>query len=647
LTATAGVEQVALSWTAAANATSYNVYRSTTNNGPYTLVANVATTSYSDLRIPGNGTTYYYVVTGVNSLAGESSNSAQAAATLPVTVPAPWKTQDIGSQTGWGAAAFTNGVFSVGGAGADIWNTADAFRFVYFPTTSTSFSLIARVVSVPNVNVWSKAGVMVRDSLSAGAANAFIGVTPGNGITFQDRLTDGGNCANAGVSGTAPRWVKLVRSSTTFTGYSSTDGINWTQVGATTLTNLSTIYVGLAVTSHADPSVCTAKFDSISAPNWAPWPLVASASPASISQINLSWNGLNNASGYSVSRSLTSGGPFTPVATGVPVTTYQDSGLNGGTPYYYTVGTTVSGFSATSAPVSAATMSPTLGSLIHRYSFAETGGATTADSVGGPVWNGTLPNGGAFSGSGQLTLSGSASQYVSLPAGVVSGLTNLTVMAWVNPTTVATGSRLFDFGNNATTTLYLNAQNPASTDLYFGITTSGYASEQPIWGNSPLSTGAWHQVALTLNGSNGVLYLDGQMIGATNNLTLNPLILGPTTYNYLGKSQQATDPYFDGQFQEFRIYNTALTPTEVAALSALGSSQLLNTNPPVVSVLATPTNLTLTWPLISDGFTLQTTTNLILGNWVNVTSPAPQILGTNYQINLPAATPAQFFRLSQ
>ncbi|HUZ08305.1 MAG TPA: hypothetical protein VMV89_12575, partial [Candidatus Paceibacterota bacterium] len=283
LVAAGGIEQVALNWLAAGNATSYNVYRSTTRGGPYALVANVTTTNYNDIQLVGNGTTYYYVVTGVNSLAGESGNSAQASAVTTVTVPFPWMTQDIGAPA-WGSAFFTNGVFTVTGSGADIWNAADSFRFVYVTTNSVNFTMVARVASVQSINAWSKAGVMIRDSLNPGAANVFIAVTPGNGVTFQYRSNDGGNCNNTTTSGSAPYWVKLVRSGSTFTGYCSTDGTSWTQVGSATLTNIITAYIGLAVTSHNNPSLCTATFDNVSAPGWTLSPLAASASAVSTSQ---------------------------------------------------------------------------------------------------------------------------------------------------------------------------------------------------------------------------------------------------------------------------------------------------------------------------------------------------------------------------
>ena len=69
-----------LSWLASAGAGSYNLKRSTTNGGPYAIIASQLTaTSYADSPI-ANGTTYYYVVSATNTW-GESANSAQASAT--------------------------------------------------------------------------------------------------------------------------------------------------------------------------------------------------------------------------------------------------------------------------------------------------------------------------------------------------------------------------------------------------------------------------------------------------------------------------------------------------------------------------------------------------------------------------------------
>ncbi|MCX6872983.1 MAG: DUF2341 domain-containing protein [Verrucomicrobia bacterium] len=88
LGATPGASQVALTWTAAAGATGYNIKRSTTSGGPYAVIGTTTgTASYTDSTAT-NGTTYYYVVSASNT-AGESSDSNQAGAT-PNTPYGAW-----------------------------------------------------------------------------------------------------------------------------------------------------------------------------------------------------------------------------------------------------------------------------------------------------------------------------------------------------------------------------------------------------------------------------------------------------------------------------------------------------------------------------------------------------------------------------
>jgi endo-1,4-beta-xylanase len=598
--AAASSAQINLTWNACTNATSYNVKRSTTSGGPYANIATgVTTTNYTDAGASVRAG-YYYVVSAMVG-GTETPNSAEAVLNFPKLTGSI-----IGTPGSWG------------NSGNTITNVFDNNLTTFFdaPTGNGDWVGLDFGVGVSNVI-------------------AQINYTPRSG--FESRMTNGifQGANRADFSDTVTLCIVTAQPAT---------GV-FTSVSVTNTTAFR--YVLYLSPNGGFGNVAELQFYGypLSAP--APVPGGLSATAISTSQINLVWNIFSNTATYNLKRSTTNGGPYSVIATGVITTNYPDSGLASGMIYYYVVSAVVSGNETpNSVQAAATTLSPTLGSLLHRYSFSESGGSSVADSVGGPVWNGSLSNGGTLSG-GQLTLSANASQYVSLPAGIVGGLSNLTVMAWVNPTTVSNWSRLFDFGNSTTVAMYVTAQNATTTNLYFAITTNSYTAEQPVYGNFPLSTGVWHQVTLTLNGSTGMLYLDGAAVGTTNALTLNPVILGSTTNNYLGKSQWTTDPYYNGQFDEFRIYNAALSPAEVAATYALGPGQLLSTNSPVVGIVTTPSDLTLTWPLVSASFTLQSSTNLAAGNWVNVTSPAPQIAGTNYQIVLPATNPAQFFRMAK
>jgi hypothetical protein len=320
--------------------------------------------------------------------------------------------------------------------------------------------------------------------------------------------------------------------------------------------------------------------------------------------------------------------------------------LSGSSTYFWRVDE-IAGANANTGPIwSFSTV--TAPSLGHRYSFSETSGTSVADSVGGTAWNGSLPNGGTFS-SGQLTLASGSQQYVSLPAGIVSTLSDFTIEAWVKLNSTANWNRIFDFGNNATTYMFLTPQNGSTSKVRFAITTSGGGGEQQISGLSALSAGVWYHVAVTLNGTTGILYVNGVAVGTNNAMTLKPSSLGSTVNNYVGRSQYSADPYLNGLIDEFRIYNVALSASEIAGTDALGPNQLLSTASPPISMSAMAGNLVLTWPLASAGFALQSCTNLGLGDWVNVTSPTPQIIGGQWQVTLPAPSSADstFYRLAK
>jgi len=85
LAATPANALVTLTWSPAATATNYNVKRSTISGGSYVTVASTAATSFSDTQVT-NGTTYYYVVSGVNAN-GEGPNSTEASATPQAPPP--------------------------------------------------------------------------------------------------------------------------------------------------------------------------------------------------------------------------------------------------------------------------------------------------------------------------------------------------------------------------------------------------------------------------------------------------------------------------------------------------------------------------------------------------------------------------------
>ena len=267
---------VSLSWYAGPWGQLYDIYFGSSSNPPL-LASNVqlgpsqSSTDYRTYALPSlqPGTTYYWrivsktmaFVTAQGPIWSFTTSGSGGGGSLPPG----WADADVGSTGAAGGASAANGTFTVNGAGADVWGTADAFHFAYLPLSGDS-SIIARVATVSSQSSWVKAGVMIRGSLSASSAQAFMLVSHAKGVAFQRRTADGGTSAStAGSASTAPRWVKLVRSGSTISGYESADGSTWTLVGSDTFALSTSAYVGLAVSSHISGTLATATFDNVTA----------------------------------------------------------------------------------------------------------------------------------------------------------------------------------------------------------------------------------------------------------------------------------------------------------------------------------------------------------------------------------------------
>ncbi|HTD66779.1 MAG TPA: DUF1349 domain-containing protein, partial [Candidatus Limnocylindria bacterium] len=188
---------------------------------------------------------------------------APEAGSSPPSLPSPWNFKDVGAVGAAGSSGSSNGKFTVTGSGTYIWGTADEFGYLY-QSASDDCSIVARVTGVQETHEWAKAGVMIRDSLSAGAKHASMFIFPNNGVQFQSRTSTGNSSTDSITSGfTPPYWLKVERSGNVFNGYASSDGAAWTWFGSQTISMGSSVYIGFAVTSHEDGALCTATFDNV------------------------------------------------------------------------------------------------------------------------------------------------------------------------------------------------------------------------------------------------------------------------------------------------------------------------------------------------------------------------------------------------
>ena len=266
-----GTSSATVTWNSVSGIDHYKVRHRATGTSSWTTSPSISSSATS-YNISGlsNNTSYEWQIrskcednTGSNYSAGQGPNFTTSSG--GGGLPSPWLTTDIGNVGATGSASYSGSTFTVGGSGADIWNSADEFRFVY-QTLSGDGEIVAKVNSLTNTNSWAKAGVMIRESLSAGSKHAMTIVRPSAGVSFQRRTSTNGSSAHSSSGGHAPaEWLKIVRSGNSFTSFHSNNGSSWTQLGgAVTISMSSSVYVGLCVTSHADGNIATASINSVS-----------------------------------------------------------------------------------------------------------------------------------------------------------------------------------------------------------------------------------------------------------------------------------------------------------------------------------------------------------------------------------------------
>ncbi len=326
------------------------------------------------------------------------------------------------------------------------------------------------------------------------------------------------------------------------------------------------------------------------------------------------------------------------------------------------------------------TVAPYTNTLIHRYSFSEEGGSTTADSVGGA--DGLLDSGATLHG-GWVTLDPANSGAILLPDGIVTNMDAISVEMWVSNGTVAAWAQLFAFGAQDGDG---NGENYIAFQPFTGVAT--YPTAAALFGTGdPGNANSQNAVAaLTKSGVVGTnivvttnvlptmvhivcvfhpyagivaFYTNGVLCASNSNVS-NPLAAtlnaNNDPLNLIGESLYSVDPFWSGAINEFRIYNGPLSPAQIMADYLLGPDQLIGTNMSVkVACASAPLSskgkpqVNLLWPTNSALVDLTTRQGLVGSSavWPSVNVTNLVITNGSFRMTLLATNSPQFYRLQQ
>lgn len=232
---------------------------------------------------------------------------------------------------------------------------------------------------------------------------------------------------------------------------------------------------------------------------------------------------------------------------------------------------------------------PVTDGLVLDYEFDDCAGTVATDATAGKH-DGTITGASTiWSGSGgrhgcdiTMTPVNPATAYVTVPAGIFTGVSDFTIATWVRMTSNPSWSRIYDLGGNAAGFMYMSTNGYAvgtttdigiDADWYFAPAGSATTGVDSYLGTmSALPTGVWKHVAITGKGSTGErhIFIDGfPASDLASSQPISPSQFEPLGDSWIGKSRfdSSGDPGFPGEIDEFKIYNQILTADEIADLA--------------------------------------------------------------------------------
>ncbi len=170
-----------------------------------------------------------------------------------------------------------------------------------------------------------------------------------------------------------------------------------------------------------------------------------------------------------------------------------------------------------------------------------------------------------------LQLNGSNGAYGEIPQGFFDGRDTMSISVDVKSNLNSGNFFTFTYGKDST---FYNFLRIRGKEIRYGMTKSGWQNEQEVKTADGANTGVWQNVILTVNGTTMKLYVDGMLVDENDSTGIRTSDFGTGILAYLGRSFYDGDQYFNGSYDNFKVYNRELSQEEILD-SALETANLL------------------------------------------------------------------------
>ncbi len=302
------------------------------------------------------------------------------------------------------------------------------------------------------------------------------------------------------------------------------------------------------------PVGTTIEFNPPSAAN----DLVATANTVSV-QLDWSASPETDVSGYTIFRSESAEGSYNTIARNVKSTSFVDNTVIAGIPYFYKIKAIDNALNRSDYSNEVSATATGDKSLVAHLPFDGSAKDSTIHlNHSASSGNVSFVNGKV--GTKAISLN-SVNGFVQLPA-YTANHQEMSIAMWVYWRGGSAWQRLFDFGNGESEYMFLT---PRSGDGKLRFAIKNGSEEQQLNATSALPISKWSHVSVTLGTDGAHMYVNGVLVAESSDINIRPIDFKPIL-NYIGRSQ-FSDPLLYGYVDDFRIYNYALTASEVTQLS--------------------------------------------------------------------------------